>query len=241
MTTIATEALTVETTTPAATDQPAARGSHFSRNVTRYCVEAIGTLFLVFTVGASVRSGSALAPLAIGAALMAMIYAGGHISGGHYNPAVTVAALVRKRIEMRDAIGYWLAQFAGGLVGAAAVLAVVPAGDGAALSLSGHALIAAFVAELMFTFALCYVVLNVATSKDHPDNSFYGLAIGFTVAAGAIAVGGVSGAAFNPAVVLGGAAMGLFSAALLPVYFAAQIIAGIAAGYAFRALNPSDK
>jgi len=223
-------------------------GAHLPDTMVRYLAEGIGTLFLVFTVGASVRNGSVLAPLAIGAVLMAMIYAGGHISGGHYNPAVTVAALVRGRIGLRDAIGYWIAQFFGGLLGAGAVLlAVGPGqvetapGQVEALSLSGHALVAAFVAELLFTFALCYVVLNVATSKDHPNNSFYGLAIGFTVIAGAVAVGGVSGAAFNPAVVVGGVAMGLFSAPLLLTYIGAQVIAGIAAGFAFRALNPDDK
>jgi len=236
-----TDTISLDTTATAAADQPTRRGARLPHSVTRYFVEAIGTLFLVFTVGASVRSGSVLAPLAIGAVLMAMIYAGGHISGGHYNPAVTVAALVRRRIELRDAIRYWIAQFVGGLIGAGAVLAVAPSGQAAPLSLSGHALMAAFVAELLFTFALCYVVLNVATSKDHPDNSFYGLAIGFTVAAGAIAVGGVSGAAFNPAVVLGGVAMGMFTVPMLLVYFVAQIIAGVAAGFAFRALNPDDK
>jgi aquaporin Z len=84
------------------------------------------------------------------------------------------------------------------------------------------------------------VVLNVATSKDHPNNSFYGLAIGFTVLAGAVAVGGISGAAFNPAVVLGGAVMGLFPWVAL-CYLVVQVLAGAAAGFAFRALNPDDK
>ncbi|MBX7434592.1 aquaporin [Mycobacterium sp. Y57] len=240
MTAVDTTTVTFDTRSTAA-QRPTARGAHLPATARRYLVEAIGTLVLVFTVGASVRSGSILAPLAIGAVLMAMIYAGGHISGAHYNPAVTVAALARGRIDAREAIGYWIAQFAGGLVGAGAVSAVVPAGETAALGLSGHALMGAVVAELLFTFVLCYVVLNVATSKDHPDNSFYGLAIGFTVAAGAVAVGGVSGAAFNPAVVLGGAALGLFTLPMLPVYFAAQIVAGVAAGMAFRALNPDDK
>ncbi len=217
------------------------RGAHLPHTVARYLVEGIGTLFLVFTVGASVRSGSVLAPLAIGAILMAMIYAGGHISGGHFNPAVTVAALVRRRIDLRDAAGYWIAQVVGGLLGAGLVVAVVAPGRIEPLSWSGHAVMTVFVVELLFTFALSYVVLNVATSKDHPDNSFYGLAIGFTVAAGAIAVGGVSGAAFNPAVVIGGVAMGMFTGPMLLVYLAAQIIAGITAGLVFRTLNPDDK
>jgi glycerol uptake facilitator-like aquaporin len=97
------------------------------------------------------------------------------------------------------------------------------------VTLSGHLLIAAFVVELLFTFALCYVMLNVATSKSHPNNSFYGLAIGFTVLTGAIAVGAISGGAFNPAVTLSGATIGLFAWPTLWAYLIAQIIAGAAA------------
>jgi len=241
MTTSETHTLELDAGSVASVEQNSRRGTRLPNTVVRYLVEGIGTLFLVFTVGASVRSGSVLAPLAIGAVLMAMIYAGGHISGGHFNPAVTVAALVRRRIEVRDAVGYWIAQFVGGMLGAGVVLAIAAPGQGAPIGVSGHAMVAAFVAELMFTFALCYVVLNVATSKDHPDNSFYGLAIGFTVAAGAVAVGGVSGAAFNPAVVLGGVAMGMFTGPMLVVYVVAQMIAGVGAGLVFRALNPDDK
>jgi aquaporin Z len=203
-------------------------------------VEFIGTFFLVFTVGASVYSGSALAPLAIGASLMVMVYAGGHISGGHYNPAVTMAVLVRGRIRFAEAVEYWIAQLVAGVIAALVVRSVVTPGHVTALDLSGHALAAALVVELLFTFALAYVVVNVATSKDHPDNSFYGLAIGFTVMAGAIAVGGISGGAFNPAVVLGGAVMGLWDWTTL-IYLVAELIAGAIAGLAFRALNPADK
>src|SRR3954471_1802846 len=210
----------------------------------KYAVEAIGTFFLVFTVGAAVGSGSPLAPLGIGAVLMVMIYAGGHLSGGHYNPAVTLAVLVRRRIGLRDAAGYWVVQFGAGLLAAVVVRTVVDPtrmASAAAMTLSGRTLLAAFVVELLFTFALCYVVLNVATSKDHPDNSFYGLAIGFTVVAGAFAVGAISGGAFNPAVAVGGAAIGLFAWSALLAYLVAQIVAGIAAGVTFLALNPNDK
>jgi aquaporin Z len=203
-------------------------------------VEFIGTFFLVFTVGAAVRSGAALAPLAIGAALMVMVYAGGHISGGHYNPAVTLAALVRGRIGGRDASRYWIAQLAGGLVAASVVRVVVSASQAHAVAPVGHAMVAALAVELLFTFALAFVVLNVATSRDHPDNSFYGLAIGFTVTVGAVAVGGISGGAFNPAVVVGGAAMGLFAWSTL-VYVVAQLVAGACAGLVFRLLSPEDK
>jgi aquaporin Z len=210
----------------------------------KYAVEAIGTFFLVFTVGAAVGSSSPLAPLGIGAVLMVMIYAGGHLSGGHYNPAVTLAVLVRRRIGLRDAVGYWIVQFGAGLLGAVAVRDIIdPArvATTAALTPSGHALLAVFAVELLFTFALCYVVLNVATSRDHPDNSYYGLAIGFTVVAGAIAVGAISGGAFNPAVTLGAAVMGIFTWPTLWVYLVAQVIGGLAAGVTFLALNPDDK
>jgi aquaporin Z len=209
--------------------------------VRKYAVELIGTFFLVFTIAASVLSGSALAPLAIGAALMVMIYAGGHVSGGHYNPAVTIAALVRGRIGLGNAVGYWVAQLVGGLLAATIARWVVHPAQIKTVTLSGHLLIAAFVVELLFTFALCYVVLNVATSKDHPNNSFYGLAIGFTVLTGAIAVGAISGGAFNPAVAIGGAAIGLFAWSTIWAYLVAQIVAGAAAGITFLALNPDDK
>jgi aquaporin Z len=210
----------------------------------KYIVEAIGTFVLVFTVGAAVASGSSLAPLAIGAALMVMVYAGGHVSGGHYNPAVTLAVLLRRKIGLRDTVAYWTVQLVAGVLAALLVRTVidpVEATKTATLTLSGHALAAAFVVELLFTAALCYVVLNVATSKSHPDNSFYGLAIGFTVVAGAAAVGTISGGAFNPAVTLGAAVMGMFAWSTLWVYLLAQLVGGIAAGLTFVALNPNDE
>jgi aquaporin Z len=227
----------------AVTDDAAIDVSTGPRSAVKYAVEVIGTFFLVFTVGAAVGARSSLAPLAIGAVLMVMIYAGGHLSGGHYNPAVTLAVLVRRRIGLRDAVAYWIAQLGGGLLAALAVRTVVaPVQLGTATTtLTGRTLTAAFIVELLFTFALCYVVLNVATSKDHPDNSFYGLAIGFTVAAGAVAVGGISGGAFNPAVTLGAAVMHMFAWPTLWVYLVAQAIAGAAAGATFLALNPNDK
>jgi aquaporin Z len=213
------------------------------RPIVKYAVEAIGTFFLVFTVGAAAGSGSPFAPLGIGAVLMVMIYAGGHLSGGHYNPAVTLAVLVRRRIGLHDAVAYWIVQLGAGLLAAVVVRTIVDPTRAAAatMTLTGHTLVAAFVVELLFTFALCYVVLNVATSKSHPDNSFYGLAIGFTVVAGAFAVGAISGGAFNPAVTLGAAVMGMFAWPTLWVYLVAQVLAGITAGVTFLALNPDDK
>jgi len=175
---------------------------------------------------------------------MVMIYAGGHISGGHYNPAVTLAVLVRRRIGVGDAVAYWIVQFGAGLLAAAVVRAIVDPARMTTIvtmTLRGQTLVAAFVVEALFTFALCYVVLNVSTSKDHPNNSYYGLAIGFTVVAGAFAVGAISGGAFNPSVTLGAAVMGLFAWPTLWVYLMAQVIGGVTAGVIFLALNPADK
>ena len=207
----------------------------------KYATEFIGSFFLTFAVGVAALTGSVFVPLAAGAMLMVMIYAGGHISGGHYNPAVTMAALVRRRIDIGDAVAYWIMQAAGAIAAGALARAVVNPATVKTLTLTGHAEAAAAVVEVLLTFALCYVMLNVATSKDQPNNGFFGLAIGFTVVAGAFAVGGVSGGVFNPAVALGGATAGLFAWSTIWVYLVVQLAAGIAAGLAFLALNPGDK
>jgi aquaporin Z len=209
--------------------------------VRKYAVEGIGTFFLAFTVAISVLTGSVYTPLAAGAVLMVMIYAGGHISGGHYNPAVTMAALWRGRIGLRDAIAYWIVQIVLGIAAGAVARAIVNPANVKTLTLSGHALTAAALVELLFTFALCYVVLNVATSKDQPNNGFFGLAIGFTVLAGAFAAGGISGGAFNPAVALGAATAGMFAWNTVWLYLVVELAAGVIAGLTFRALNPDDK
>lgn len=215
-------------------------GPHLGVAGRRFAVEALGTFFLTFTVVAGVLGGVPYTPLAAGAMLMVMVYAGAHISGGHYNPAVTAAVLWRGRIGVREATGYWIAQLAAGVVGAVVARLVVDPTKATTLTLSGEQLVAAGLVELVYTFALCYVVLNVATSSDQRDNGFYGLAIGFTVAAGAFAVGGISGGSFNPAVTLGGAVGGLFAWSSLWVYFVAEIAAGWLAGLVFLALNPTD-
>jgi aquaporin Z len=207
----------------------------------KYATEFIGAFFLTFAVAMAALSGSVFVPLAAGATLMVMIYAGGHISGGHYNPAVTMAALVRRRIGISDAVAYWIVQAAAGIAAGALARALVNPAAVRTLTLSGHTEAAAAVVEVLITFALCYVVLNVATSKDQKNNGFFGLAIGFTVAAGAFAVGGISGGVFNPAVALGGATAGLFGWSTIWIYVLVELAAGIVAGLAFLALNPDDK
>ena len=199
----------------------------------KYLVEFIGTFFLVFTVGMAVRSGAALAPLAIGAALMVMVFAGGHVSGGHYNPAVTLAVFLRGKCDKSDVIPYWVAQFAAGVVAALIVTFLFSAKPAAAL----HGTLPSVVVEFLFTFALAWVVLNTATAKGTAGNSFYGLAIGMTVMTGAVAVGGVSGGAFNPAVGLGVFTMGLESAKQLGVYLASDLAGGAVAALTYKYVN----
>ncbi len=206
----------------------------------KYLVELIGTFFLVATVGFTVMEpgASALAPLAIGSALMIMVYAGGHVSGGHYNPAVTLAVWLRGRCPTSDVPGYMIAQVAGGLI--AAFLVMFIKGTGAATA-SSPDVVRAVIAELLFTFALCYVVLNVATAKATEGNSYFGLAIGFTVVVGACAVGGVSGGAFNPAVAVGITAMGLSKFANIWIFLVGNFAGGALAAVVFKLAHPDDK
>jgi aquaporin Z len=206
----------------------------------KYLVEFIGTFFLVFTVGSTVISPGAgpFAPIAIGASLMVMVFAGGHISGGHYNPAVTLAVWIRGRCDTKDVLPYWASQIAAALVAAWLVGKMKMPGAAQPMILAGWR--PAFVAEFAFTFALCWVVLNVATSKATAGNSFYGLAIGMTVMAGAFAVGGVSGGAFNPAVATGISAMGLSLWSNYWVLVAGEVAGSIAAATAFKLVNGGD-
>ena len=206
----------------------------------RVTTEFVGTFFLVLTVACSVRAGAALAPLAIGAVLAALVFAGGHVSGAHYNPAVTLAVLLRGGIALREVPGYVGAQVVAAVTAGALGRFLVPTAAGAPLSLAGDRVLAAVVAEALVTAALAYVVLNVATSSDHPGNHFYGLAIGFTVLAGAVAVGPVSGGAFNPAVAAGAASAGLVPWSLLWVHVVGDLVGGAAAAALFRALNPQE-
>jgi len=206
----------------------------------KYLTEFIGTFFLVFTVVATVLGKVTVAPLAIGAVLMVMVFAGGHVSGAHYNPAVTLGVFLRGKLPAAEVVPYWVAQVIAAVIAAWLAKFVINPGSVTALSVSGRGIVAALLAELIFTFGLVYVVLNVATSRDHPDNSFYGLAIGFTVLAGAFAVGGVSGGAFNPAVAFGISIAGIVSWGMIWIFLVAETIGAAAAAFVFRYINPSD-
>jgi aquaporin Z len=206
----------------------------------KYIAEFIGTFFLVLAIGCTVlpQAPGVIPPLAIGAMLMVMVYAGGHVSGGHFNPAVTLAAWIRGRCETKDVLPYWGAQVIAGIV--AALVAVFLVGK-SGTPMEIKSLPAAFVAEFLFTFALAYVVLNAATAKGTAGNSFYGLAIGMTVMTGAFAVGSISGGAFNPAVAVGVAVMKLVSFSQIWIHLIADLGGGLVAGLVFKLLNPDDK
>jgi len=210
-------------------------------NPKKLIVEFIGTFVLVTTIGMTVmKPGDAgpLAPIAIGSALMVMVFAGGHVSGAHYNPAVTLAVFLRGKCSVNDVIPYMVTQ----VVAVSAAAFVVMFLKGAPAAEPGDVDVTkALVAEFLFTFALAYVVLNVATAKGTSGNSFYGLAIGFTVLTGAFAVGGVSGGAFNPAVAVGVTLMGLSKMANIWIFLVADFLGGAAAAFAFKFINPDDK
>ena len=206
----------------------------------KYLVEFIGTFFLVTTIGCTVISGGegVIPPLAIGSVLMVMIYAGGHVSGAHYNPAVTLAVFLRGKCPAKDVPGYMIAQVLGAVAAAAIVLFLK---KNPPVEADQPDVIRALVAEFLFTFALCYVVLNVATSKKTAGNSNYGLAIGFTVLAGAFAVGNISGGVFNPAVAVGITILGKSSLANIWIFLVANFAAGAVAATVFKLINPDDK
>ena len=208
-------------------------------NLRCYTVEFIGTFFLVFTVGCvSLLGGDGVInAIAIGFALMIMVYAGGAVSGGHFNPAVSLAVTMRKALPSSEFIPYVISQLLGS---AAAVLVVnyfsehVENYDACAFNY-----LPMVVGEFLFTFALCYVVLMSATTNKNRGNSYFGLAIGSTVTVGIFAVGSVlCYGAFNPAVAM---ALGMMHTACWQCVFvtmAANLVAGAAAAIVFNFTNP---
>lgn len=202
-----------------------------------YLTEAIGTFFLVLTVCLTVVQGVALAPLAIGCSLMIMVYMGGHISGGHYNPAVSLAAMMRGALPSAQLVPYWISQLVGATAAAWTSQFILGSGFTPAPG-AGVLTMPALLVELLFTFALCLVVLNVATAKKTEGNSYYGLAIGFTVVVAAFAGGGVSGGAFNPAVGTGptliNALLGGGGWSSLWLYWVGPLAGGALAAIVFR-------
>ncbi|HEX9780667.1 MAG TPA: aquaporin [bacterium] len=202
-------------------------------------MELIGTFFLVLVVGLTVIApgAGAMAPLAIGGVLMVMVYAGGPISGGHYNPAVTLAVWMRGKHPTKDVAPYMGAQVLAAVLAALMVGLCKPDGLARAASV---AVLPALLVELVFTFALAFVVLSVATSKKSAGNSYFGLAIGFTLLVGVSAGGAISGGAFNPAVAVGITLLGLSTVQQLWIFLLANFAGGALAALVYRLTNPDE-
>ena len=207
-------------------------------------IEFIGTFFLVTAIG---MTGN---PLAIGAMLMVMVYFGGPISGAHYNPAVTLAIWMRGKIQIGEAIGYWLVQIAGALCAALFVYhfndheTFTPA-KAIHLNPTSLSIFKPLGVEMLFTFALASVVLNVATSKKSSGNSYFGLAIGFTVTACAFCAGNISGGAFNPAVAIGPTIIDTIcgngdSMHYLWIYLVGPLAGAAVAAIVYKMTNPDE-
>ncbi|MBS1494457.1 MAG: aquaporin family protein [Bacteroidetes bacterium] len=203
----------------------------------KYLTEFIGAFFLILVIG---LTGN---PLAIGAILMVMIYMGGNISGGHYNPAVTLGVFIRGKIDAKDMIMYWVFQLFGAII-AAFVVFVLTTKTMQVVPAVGRDFVKVILCEVLGTFALVSVVLNVATTKKAAGNSYFGLAIGFTVLASAFAFGPISGGAFNPAVALGpqivDAIKGGSSIMYSWYYIVGCFAGGAIAAIVFRICNPDE-
>ena len=160
----------------------------------KYIIEFLGTFFLILIIGLSQN------PVAIGLGLAVLVYMGAHISGAHYNPVVSLAMLINNQIELKEFLFYLASQLLGSV---AATYFIMLLGNDFYVVSNTNDISSFFVAEILFTFLLVFVILNVALNKNLKGNQFYGLAIGLTVTAGAFAVGNISGGVFNPAVSFG--------------------------------------
>ncbi|HEY7481095.1 MAG TPA: aquaporin [Gemmatimonadales bacterium] len=201
-----------------------------------YLTEFIGIYFLVLTIGLTVLGGTPFAPLVIGASLMIMVFMGGHVSGAHYNPAVSIACAMRRKLPWSEVAPYIAAQLAGAVAAAITVYGLLEQTFTLAPA-EGVSATKAVVVEALYTFALCLVVLNVATIQKTKGNSFYGLAIGFTIVVAAFAGGPLSGGAFNPAVgfgpILVHTILGDGSLGTLWIYVVGPLLGAVVAAGAF--------
>lgn len=209
--------------------------------------EFIGTFFLYLIISLSAVAGLAgdLAPIAIGLGLTAIVFSSGFRSKAHFNPAVTAAFFITKNQPPKESLFYCIVVIAGAALAAYAALIIVPAPFQAIIANStglqhseNFQLIPAILSEFLFTFALVWVILNVALAKENAGNGFYGIAIGFVVATGAFSVGSVSGASFNPAVNIGLLIHQVINLKLFAIYSATQIVASLVASFIFSSIEP---
>ena len=208
----------------------------------KYLTEFVGTLFFVMTIALIAARGDAMAPLVIGGALMVVVYMGGHISGAHYNCAVSLALFLRGKLARGDLVPYIVAQLAGATVGAYLAY-VVSDRPFAPAPAAGAGMMPVLLVEALYTCLLALVVLNVATSRGTQGNSFYGLAIGFTIVIAAWAGGPISGGAFNPAVATGTIVVNVLSGSggfgHLWLYLVGPLAGGVVGAQIFRIQEPA--
>ncbi len=200
-------------------------------------VEFIGAFFLILTIGCSSfpNGGNTFPPMAIGFILMVMIYAGGHISGGHYNPAVSLSAAIRGALPWKDFLPYIISQFIGAVLAGfltSYIVAIPPSAAEASFAIPPM-----IICEFLFTFALCYTVLNTATSEDTKGNSYYGLAIGSVVLVGILATNGTCYCAFNPAVAIGLLSIKIAQTKFILITILTNLVAGAAAAGVYKITN----
>jgi len=202
-------------------------------------MEAIGNFVLVFAFGVAITTHSWFSPLLIAAPLVAMVYSGSRVPGGHYSPALTIAMLIRHRLAPRTALALWLVQSAAGLLAAVSVRAIIDPKQlavTAAMTVKGPTLAAAFALELVLTCALCCVTLEVSTRNSHTVDDYYAWPIAFSVIAGAVVIGAITNGAFDPSVSLHDALLAIISWPTLCVYLLSQLLSGIAATITFVSL-----
>jgi aquaporin Z len=200
----------------------------------KYVTEFIGTFFLNLVIVLACNNGTGnLAPIAYSCVLVAMIYAGGHLSKAHYNPAVSIAFLILGIIDKKDFPFYLIAQFIASFFGAAVAIFLLHSTKSLEIISRVNDPISTIIAELLGTFALVWTILNVTTTKANSGNSHYGIAIGFAVLGLAYALGPISGSTFNPAVAVGLCTAGMSSFGDLWLYFVGNILGAAAAATVF--------
>ena len=209
----------------------------------KYLAEGIGTFFLALVVVMTANNGAGnLAPLAGGGTLAGMMYAAWHISGAHFNPAVTLAVLMRRKIDRTDALYYIVAQIAGAIVASLFGVLFLNVGEESTIAkhLNSNGL-CSMIAEFLGAFALAYVYLNVTAMRNNEGNSYYGIAVGFTVAGAAWALGSISGGVFNPAVALGATIAGIFDFDDFWIYLIGSLLGAATAMSVFQAIHGNQE
>jgi aquaporin Z len=204
----------------------------------KYVVEFIGTFFLVMTICMTMfNEPTLISALAVGLMLIAITYSGFEISGGHFNPAVSLASYLRGKLDAGDLLPYIVAQFLGGML-ASMLAGFLQISVGGSMPATMELVIApALIAELLGTIFFVYVFLNVTTAKKTKGNEFYGLAIGVAFFACLYAFGHVTAGAFNPAIALGLAMSDCTSWSSIWIFLVANFAGGVLAAFISQYVN----